>query len=310
MGKIILFFFISFISYGQSNDDGMKLFNERQKEVKESLSEKVIKINEKFYMIQPFGGVAGNIGVFISNDGIILIDDQWEVIEELILETVNSISQKEIKFIINTHFHHDHIDGNKAFGKKGIPIISHKNVRKRLIHKKKLYQINGEEIVQDKYPKEGLPTVTYSSSMSLYCGDEEIQLHNFGFGHTDGDTLVFFKDSNIMHTGDSFVTYGYPYVDLNNGGSFKGFLNMLNQIIVLADNNTIIMPGHGPLSSLNDVQQLKNVIEEHYEITVNGYKNGLSIDEILKEITSELQSGAGITKKDFIENIIYDLKTN
>ena len=136
MGKIILFFFISFISYGQSNDEGMKLFNERQKEVKESLSEKVIKINEKFYMIQPFGGVAGNIGVFISNDGIILIDDQWEVIEELILETVNSISQKEIKFIINTHFHHDHIDGNKAFGKKGIPIISHKNVRKRLIHKK------------------------------------------------------------------------------------------------------------------------------------------------------------------------------
>jgi glyoxylase-like metal-dependent hydrolase (beta-lactamase superfamily II) len=146
--------------------------------------------------------------------------------------------------------------------------------------------------------------------MSLYFGEEEIQLHNFGFGHTDGDTLVFFKDSNIMHTGDSFVTYGYPYVDLNNGGSFKGFLNMLNQIIVLADNNTIIMPGHGPLSSLNDVQQLKNVIEEHYEITVNGYKNGLSIDEILKEITSELQSGAGITKKDFIENIIYDLKTN
>ena len=146
--------------------------------------------------------------------------------------------------------------------------------------------------------------------MSLYCGEEEIQLQNFGFGHTDGDTLVFFKDSNIMHTGDSFVTYGYPYVDLNNGGSFKGFLNMLNQIIVLADNNTIIMPGHGPLSSLNDVQQLKNVIEEHYEITVNGYKNGLSIDEILKEITSELQSGAGITKKDFIENIIYDLKTN
>ena len=139
MGKIVLFFFISFISYGQSEDPDLKTLKEREKVVKESLTEKVIKINEQFYMIQPFGGVAGNIGVFVSGDGIILIDDQWEVIEELILETIQSISQKEIKFIINTHFHHDHIDGNKAFGKKGIPIISHKNVRKRLHQKQELY---------------------------------------------------------------------------------------------------------------------------------------------------------------------------
>ena len=170
--------------------------------------------------------------------------------------------------------------------------------------------MGGEKIFQDKYPKEGLPTITYSSAMSLFESDEEIQLYNFGFGHTDGDTLVFFKDSNIMHTGDSFVTYGYPFVDLNNGGSFKGFLEMLNQIIILADDNTIIMPGHGPLSNLNDVTKLRNVIEEHYKITVDGYKNGLSVNEILNQITTILKSDAGITKKDFVQNIIQDLKMN
>jgi len=310
MVKIVLFFFISFISFGQSEDPDLKILKEREKVVKDSLTEKVIKINEQFYMIQPFGGVAGNIGVFVSGDGIILIDDQWEVIEELILETIQSISQKEIKFIINTHFHHDHIDGNKAFGKKGIPIISHKNVRKRLHQKQELYPMGGEKIFQDKYPKEGLPTITYSSAMSIFESDEEIQLYNFGFGHTDGDTLVFFKDSNIMHTGDSFVTYGYPFVDLNNGGSFKGFLEMLNQIIILADVNTIIMPGHGPLSNLNDVTKFRNVIAEHYNITVDGYKNGLSVNEILSQITTILKSDAGITKKDFVQNIIQDLKMN
>jgi cyclase len=170
--------------------------------------------------------------------------------------------------------------------------------------------MGGEIIFQDIYPKEGLPTITYSSSMSIFESDEEIQLYNFGFGHTDGDTLVFFKDSNIMHTGDSFVTYGYPFIDLNNGGSFKGFLKMLNQIIILVDENTIIMPGHGPLSNINDVKKLRNVIEEHYKITVNGYKNGLSINEILSQITTILKSDAGITKKDFVQNIIHDLKMN
>jgi glyoxylase-like metal-dependent hydrolase (beta-lactamase superfamily II) len=263
-------------------------------------------------MIKPIGGVAGNIGVFISDKGLVLVDDQWEIIEDLILETIKSISKKEVSFIINTHFHYDHVDGNKAFGKKGIPIVSHENVRKRLKRKTKLYghpQYN-YNMVQDKYPDYALPSTVYNSTMKIYIDDEEIQLSNFGPGHTDGDTIVFFKKNNVIHAGDSFVTYGYPFVDLNDGGSFKGFINILSQIIAISNGQTKIIPGHGPVCDINDVINLKNILQEHYEITEKGFTEGLSVEQIMAEIKSELNGPGNITKKDFIKNIIYDLKTN
>ena len=263
-------------------------------------------------MIRPIGGVAGNIGVFISDKGLVLVDDQWEIIEDLILETIKSISKKEVSFIINTHFHYDHVDGNKAFGKKGIPIVSHENVRKRLKRKTKLYghPQHNYKMIQDKYPDFALPTTVYNSTMKIYVEDEEIQLLYFGPGHTDGDTIAFFKNNNVIHAGDSFVTYGYPYVDLNDGGSFKGFINVLSQIIAISNEQTKIIPGHGPVCNVGDVITLKNILQEHYDITEKGFIEGLSVEQIMAKIKSELQGPGNIKKEDFITNIIYDLKTN
>ena len=303
---------ITSFTIAQSNDKDLDAFKKREKDVKNNLTEEIVKINDTFFMIKPIGGVAGNIGVFISDEGLVLVDDQWEIIEDLILETIKSISKKEVSFIINTHFHHDHVDGNKAFGKKGIPIISHENVRKRLKRKTTLYPNpkNNFIMVQDKHPDYALPSTVYNSTMKIYVNDEEIQLSNFGPGHTDGDTIVYFKNNNVIHAGDSFVTYGYPFVDLNDGGSFKGFINILSQIIALSNDQTKIIPGHGPVCDINDVIALKKILQEHYEITEKGIAGGWSVKHIMNEIKSELNGEGNITKEDFIKNIIYDLKTN
>ena len=165
-------------------------------------------------------------------------------------------------------------------------------------------------MVQDKYPDFALPTTVYNSTMKIYIEDEEIQLLNFGPGHTDGDTIVFFKNNNVIHAGDSFVTYGYPYVDLNDGGSFKGFINVLSQIIAISNEQTKIIPGHGPVCNVGDVITLKNILQEHYDITEKGFIEGLSVEQIMAKIKSELQGPGNIKKEDFITNIIYDLKTN
>ena len=118
------------------------------------------------------------------------------------------------------------------------------------------------------------------------------------------------KKNNVIHAGDSFVTYGYPFVDLNDGGSFKGFINILSQIIAISNGQTKIIPGHGPVCDINDVITLKNILQEHYEITKKGFTEGLSVEQIMAEIKSELNGPGNITKEDFIKNIIYDLKTN
>ena len=310
LSKLIILF-CSF-SLAQTVDKDLEAFRKVEKAVKNNLTEEIIKINNSFYMIKPINGVAGNIGVFISDKGLVLVDDQWEIIEELILESINSISKKDISFIINTHFHYDHVDGNKSFGKKGIPIVSHENVRKRLKRKTTLYPNpkNNFIMVQDKYPDYALPSTVFNSTMKIYVDDEEIQLSNFGPGHTDGDTIVFFKKNNVIHAGDSFVTYGYPFVDLNDGGSFRGFINILSQIIALSNDQTKIIPGHGPVCDINDVIALKKILQEHYEITEKGIAEGLSVKQIMAEIKSELNGPGNITKEDFIKNIIYDLKTN
>jgi cyclase len=312
MKYFILIILFSSFSLAQTIDKDLEPFRKRENDIKNNLTEEIVKINDSFFMIKPIGGVAGNIGVFISENGLVLVDDQWEIIEDLILETIKSISKKDLSFIINTHFHHDHVDGNKAFGKRGIPIFSHENARKRLMRKSTLYPNpkNGFIMVQDKYPTYALPSTVFNSSMKIYVDDEEIQLLNFGPGHTDGDTIVFFKTNNVIHAGDSFVTYGYPFVDLNDGGSFEGFINTLSQIIAISNGQTKIIPGHGPVCDIDDVITLKNILQEHYEITEKGYTEGLSVEQIMAEIKSELNGSGNITKEDFVKNIIYDLKTN
>ena len=267
---------------------------------------KIEKINNKFYML--LGG-GGNVGVFISDGEVILIDNKYEILEDVLMASLREITDKPIKYIINTHFHHDHSDGNRAFGKQGIPIISHQNAKKRMMEDIELYggiYSSIKDFVQPKYDKTSLPVFTYENKMSISQGNEEIELYNFGKAHTDGDSVVVFKNNNIIHTGDAFVRYGYPYVDLNNGGSIKGLIDFLGTLELLCDDNTIIIPGHGGLSKKEDVTKLKNALDDLYTKSVIGLKNGLSYSEISDSIEETLNENLTV-KLNYIKTIELEL---
>lgn len=267
---------------------------------------KIEKINNKFYML--LGG-GGNVGVFISDGEVILIDNKYEILEDVLMASLREITDKPIKYIINTHFHHDHSDGNRAFGKQGIPIISHQNAKKRMMEDIELYggiYSSIKDFIQPKYDRTSLPVFTYESKMSISQGNEEIELYNFGKAHTDGDSVVVFKNNNIIHTGDAFVRYGYPYVDLNNGGSIKGLIDFLGTLELLCDDNTIIIPGHGGLSKKEDVTKLKNALDDLYTKSVIGLKNGLSYSEISDSIEETLNENLTV-KLNYIKTIELEL---
>ena len=299
---------ISFLTYSQ-NSDYTKYNNQIKQVDLENNFFEIEKINDQFYMLV---GGGGNVGVFVSEDEVILIDNKYEIIEDILMASLRKITDKPIKYIINTHFHHDHSDGNRAFGKQGIPIISHQNAKKRMMEDAELYGGILEFIkgfVQPKYDSNSLPVITYDSKMTLSEGSEEIELYNFGNAHTDGDSIVVFKNSNIIHTGDAFVTYGYPFVDLNNGGSIKGLIDFLGTLEYMCDENTIIMPGHGGFSKKEDVTKLKNTLTDLYNKTVIGLKNGLTYEEISKTIEDTLND-AKVTKLNYIKSIDLELSKN
>ena len=181
-------------------------------------------------------GGGGNVGVFVSDKNVIMVDNKYKIVKEVLISSPREITSNPIQYIINTHYHHDHSDGNRAFGKMEIPIISDENAKARMQKVTELYGgiydfIDG--FVQDKYPTEVLTIITYNSKLEFSEGSEDIEMYNFGSGHTLGDSIIYFKNANILHTGDAFVRYGYPYVDLNNGGSIKGIIEVLGSIAAL-----------------------------------------------------------------------------
>ena len=304
----LLIVIVPIIAFSQKSD--LSQYNNTINKVKEEVTYfKIEKINAQFYMLV---GGGGNVGVFINDKEVVLIDNSYEIIEDVLMASLREITDKPIKFIINTHFHHDHSDGNRAFGKQGIPIVSHQNAKKRMMEDAELY--GGiysfiKDFVQPKYNDASLPVFTYESKMTLTQGDEEIELYNFGKAHTDGDSVVVFKNNNIIHTGDAFVRYGYPYIDLNNGGSIKGLIDLLGMLELLCDENTILIPGHGDLSRKEDVTSLKNTLNDLYVKTVIGLKKGLSYSEISDSIEETLNGDTSV-KLNYIKSIELELSRN
>jgi len=312
--NLLLFFFSTLVTLSWAQTPNLSKYNEEIKKVEETVKYfEVEKINDQFYML--IGG-GGNVGIYISDENVVMVDNKYEIIEEVLMSSLREITAKPIKYIINTHYHHDHSDGNRAFGKMGIPIISHENAKIRMQKVTTLYGgiydfIDG--FVQGQYPSEALPIITYNSKLTLSEGGEAIEMYNFGSGHTDGDTIIYFKNANIMHTGDAFVRYGYPYVDLNNGGSIKGIIEVLGSIAALADDQTVIMPGHGNLSSKQDVLDLRDSLMNLYQKTILGLENGRNYQEIADSIEETLVGDpnmpkAEITKINYIKSIELELK--
>jgi cyclase len=237
IGKIISVFsvliagFMSLATTGQAVDD------------------KIIPITvvEQIYMIE---GEGGNIGLFIGGDGTFLIDDQFAPLTEKIVAAIKSVGGDYPKFLINTHYHGDHTGGNEKLGKGGTLIFAHDNVRERLSTGSFIEVFN---MKQAALAREGLPVVTFSEDISFHLNGDTINAIHVPHAHTDGDSIIYIKTANVIHAGDIFFNGFYPFIDVNHGGSLKGMIKAVDKVLSLADNNTKIIAGHGPLG---DKQQL------------------------------------------------------
>ena len=190
-------------------------------------------------------GRGGNIGLSIGEDGIIMIDDQFAPLTEKIVAAIRSLSDGEIRFLINTHVHGDHTGGNENLGNMGVLILARDEIRVRLAQ---------------QAPAAALPVLTYSDAITIHLNGEEVYAFPVPSAHTDGDTFIHFKDSDVVHTGDVFRTTAFPVIDTNNGGTLKGTLEALGRLIGVAGPNTKILPGHGVVSNREDVIGFRDMV--------------------------------------------------
>ncbi len=243
----------------------------------------VIPVSENVYMLM---GRGGNIGVSVGDDGVFMIDDQFAALTPKILEAVKSISDKPVKFLVNTHYHGDHTGGNSNFEKEGTLIVAHENVRKRLKEDEK----NSEGA--------GLPIVTFDNKLQLHLNGDDIMAVHVHNAHTDGDALIYFPKSNVLHTGDTFFNGMFPYIDLKSGGSVAGDIEAAKTGLMLINESTKIIPGHGPLATYADYANYSKMLEGIQKKVMTAIKAGKSREAILADesLTSEYITDAAAEK--------------
>ncbi len=266
------------LSQTKENDNYMDSLASKIGDIKEE----IIKIQENYYVIIPYG-IAGNIGVFIGDNGVILVDDQWAVLSRRIKELISTITSKPIKTIINTHYHFDHTHGNLTFGPEGIPIISHKNARTRMSERQVIPTYHN--VVQQPYPAESLPTITFTDKSELHEGNEIIELVYHKEAHTDGDIIVHFKNADIYHTGDVFVAIGgwLPHIDEKAGGSIYGVIDATNKLLAQTGETTKFIPGHGPVASKKELQEYRDLLTSVRDNVVKMYRQKAKLEDIIKD---------------------------
>ena len=233
------------------------------------------KVTDNIYMLE---GAGGNIGLFFGEDGAFMIDDQFAPLTDKIVAAIRELTDEEIRFLINTHVHGDHVGGNENFSAIGAVIVAHDNVRHRMVEGPA--NLRSEEN-DPPSAVEALPVITLGDEISFHLNGERVNIVSFGPGHTDGDVFIHFTGSNVMHMGDVFRTTTYPIIDFDNGGNFHGIIAGLTKAMERADDNTIIIPGHGVISDKAMVQQ---VIDMYADI-LDGVKSlkdgGSSVDEVV-----------------------------
>ena len=215
-------------------------------------------VKDNIYYLE---GSGGNIGVIVGNDGVLIVDNQFAPLSNKIEAAITDLSELSVTFAVNSHFHYDHTDGNENFGKAGAFIVAQENARRRM----ESTQVLATGRAQERYDEVGLPKITFTDTMRLYFNDEPIDLIHTGPGHTDGDAQVYFRESNVIHTGDMFVRYVLPFIDQNNGGSLDGMIEATDRLASIINNETIIIPGHGQLSNRNDLLNYRDML-----VTIRG----------------------------------------
>ena len=222
------------------------------------------------------GSTGGNVAVTIGDDGVAMIDNGYSSVLDILRAEVAKLTDKPVDYLINTHVHGDHTGNNTAFGTDGTRIISHENLRANLVDKG-VY--NGEKY-QDA-PAASLPVLTFADQMTLHINGDAAKIIHFADAHTDGDAVIFFQRENVIHTGDIMFNTLFPYIDRDNGGSLSGVIAGLKGISKMANADTKIIPGHGPLATMADVDKTIGMLEDSSAMVAKMIKAGNSDAEIL-----------------------------
>ncbi len=238
---------------------------------------KVTKVAGIVYLLE--GADAGNIGASVGDDGIVIVDDQYAPLADKIQAALRSITDKPIRFIINTHYHGDHTGGNAYFQKQA-PIIAQDNVRKRLETGGPAGNGGSVHFEAKPAPKEALPIITFDHDVTVHLNGEDIRALYFPAGHTDGDSVIFFPKSNVVHMGDDFVTYGFPFIDVDSGGSIDGMIDGVEKVLAQVPSDVKIIPGHGPVSGVEDVKAYLGMLKATRDEVAKAIKTGKTLDQM------------------------------
>jgi glyoxylase-like metal-dependent hydrolase (beta-lactamase superfamily II) len=261
---------------------------------------KVTKVAGNVYMLE---GAGGNIGVSVGDDGILIVDDQFAPLADKIRAALKGIADKKLRFILNTHWHGDHTGGNVAFGPEA-PVIAHDNVRKRMAVEQKSEVFKRTTPAS---PKEALPVITFNQNLTVHFNGEDIRAIHFPQGHTDGDSVIFFAGSNVVHLGDDFFAGRFPFVDLESGGSVEGLTKNIGEIITKIPAGAKLIPGHGPLSGIEDLMNYHNMLVTTSDIVRAKIKAGKTLEQIKTEGLPDTWKswGTGFIKTDVWLETIY-----
>lgn len=250
-----------------------------------------IKLTDHIYMLV---GAGGNIGVSVGDDGVFVIDDQFAQLTPKIEAAIKTISIQPIKFLVNTHHHGDHTGGNENMHELGATIIAHDNVRKRL----------------EEQPEDAKPIITFNDQLSLHINGEQVLVFHVNNAHTDGDSMVYFTKSNVLHTGDTYFNGRYPFIDLKSGGSVNGYIDAVKRGLMVIDETTKIIPGHGGVSNKPEYQTFLAMLETLRTAVLEEIKIGKPEEEVannkaLTKAYDVLNFGDGFINSEKIRRTFY-----
>lgn len=225
------------------------------------------KLSDSVYVLF---GQGGNIAASVGEDGIYIIDDQFAKLSNDIKKTISDLKPGSAEFVINTHHHGDHTGGNENFAKAGAHVIAHDNVHKRLEEK---HGANSDY----------LPRISFGHDLKLHFNNEHAHVVHYAHAHTDGDSVVFFNNDNIVHMGDIYFNFGsLPFVDVDSGGSVDGILEAVNDVIKQIDERTIVIPGHGPVSNRSGLETYAKLVKKAKDLMLKAMQNDASLEQVLK----------------------------
>ncbi len=256
-------------------------------------------------------GSGGNLGLSAGADGAFLIDDQFAPLTPKIKAAIAAITAKPVRFVLNTHWHFDHTGGNENLGGEGALIVAHDNVRRRM---ETSQFIEFMRMNIDPAPRAALPVVTFSADATFHLNGEEIHAFHVPRAHTDGDTIVHLRKSDVIHMGDTYFNGFYPFVDTSSGGTVEGVVAAADRALALATDRTKIIPGHGPLSNRAQLKEYRDMLSTVLSRVRQLIKDGRKLEEIVDSpVTAEYDAKWGkgfIPPRKFVEMVAMNLLRN